>query len=359
VFNVLIVDDSPLVRSILRDFLEDSGEFKVVAEAENGREGLEKIAVLNPDLITMDIDMPVMNGLDAVEEIRKSFTTPVVVISTQDTAKAAYEATARGAVEFYSKDIFTAAMPEDKKARILDSLVHIAGTKGKLPVLRDGKFSFDESPPALSRRPSGTGPQRPLRAPRKSAADRKAEAVVIGVSTGGPRALCSIFGALRRDFPLPLILVQHNSSGFDRGFVQWLRGYTALEVRLAGEGERPVPGRVHIAPTDRHLLVGKNGAFSFDDGPPVNNQKPAVDLLFKSAADYYGAALISLVLTGMGRDGAAGTRAVRDAGGLTMAQDERSSMIYGMPRAARETGCVDMVVGLEAIPRQLLLLAGR
>ena len=302
---------------------------------------------MNPDLVTMDIDMPVMNGLDAVEEIRKSFTTPVVVISTQDTARAAYEATARGAVEFYAKDTFTAAMPEDKRAGILDSLVHIARIKGKLPVLRDRRFSFDGFPAALSR------------TPRKIAADRKAGAVVIGVSTGGPKALCSIFGALQRDFPLPFILVQHNSSGFDRGFVQWLGGYTSLEVRLAGEGERPVPGRVYIAPTDRHLLVGKDGTFTFDDGPPVNNQKPAVDLLFKSAAGYYGAALVSLVLTGMGCDGAEGTRAVRDAGGLTMAQDERSSMIYGMPRAARETGCVDMVVGLEAIPRQLLLLAGR
>ncbi|MDR2747048.1 MAG: response regulator [Treponema sp.] len=343
-FNVLIVDDSSLVRSILRDFLEGSGKFKVVAEAENGREGLEKTIALNPDLVTMDIDMPVMNGLDAIGEIRKNLATPIVVISTQDTARAAYEATARGAVEFYSKDVFTAAMPADKRARILDTLVHVSGIKGKLPVLRDGRFSFDESP----------APGKP----RKPAADRKPEAVVIGVSTGGPKALCSIFGALQGDFPLPIILVQHNSSGFDRGFAQWLKDYTALDVWLAGERERPVPGRVHIAPTDRHLLVGKDGAFIFDDGPPVNNQKPAADLLFKSAADYYGAALISLVLTGMGCDGAEGTRAVKGAGGLTMAQDERSSMIYGMPRAAWETGCVDMVVALDLIPRQLRFLAG-
>jgi two-component system chemotaxis response regulator CheB len=338
-FDVLIVDDSPLVRSILRDFLEGSGKFRVVAEAENGREGVEKTIALNPDLVTMDIDMPVMNGLDAIGEIRKNLATPIVVISTQDTAKAAYEATVRGALEFFSKDVFTAAMTaamtSEKRQRILETLIHISGIKGRLPALQGGKFSHY--------------PGRPV---------HRVEAVVIGVSTGGPRALCSLFGALPEQFPLPIILVQHNSSGFDRGFVQWLRDYTALDVQLAGEGERPAPGRIHIAPTDRHLLVGKDGVFIFDDGPPVNNQKPAADLLFKSAAKFYGAALVSLVLTGMGCDGAEGTRAVKEAGGVTMAQDEQSSMIYGMPRAAWETGCVDIVVALDAAPRQLLLLAG-
>jgi two-component system chemotaxis response regulator CheB len=339
-FSVLIIDDSSLVRSILRDFLEDSGKFRVVAEAENGREGVKKTFSLNPDLVTMDIDMPEMNGLDAIAEIRKNMATPIVVISTQDTARAAYEATVRGALEFYSKDIFTAAMTAEKRRQVLDSLIHISGIKGRFPILRGGGFSTS---------PVNQGPAR----------RRRPEAVVIGVSTGGPRALCSIFGALQRDFPLPIVLVQHNSPGFDRGFVQWLGDYTALEVRLAGEGERPAPGRIDIAPTDRHLLVGRDGAFRFDDGAPVNNQKPAADLLFKSAAAYYGASLASLVLTGMGCDGAEGTRAVKKAGGFTMAQDKQSSMSYGMPRAAWETGCVDLVVPLDAVAGHLLFLAGR
>ncbi|MDR1899340.1 MAG: chemotaxis-specific protein-glutamate methyltransferase CheB [Treponema sp.] len=339
--NVLIVDDSALVRSILRDFLEGSGKFRVAGEAENGREGVEKAGALNPDLVTMDIDMPVMNGFDAIEEIRKNLAVPVVVISTQDTARAAYEATVRGALEFYAKDLFTAAMTEEKRQRILDTLVHISGIKGKLPVLVGGRFSFGAAAPA-ARNPVRRG---------------KTAALVIGVSTGGPRALCSIFGALPKDFPLPILLVQHNSSGFDKGFVQWLKDYTPLEVVLAQEGEQPSPGKIFMAPTDRHLLVGRDGAFTFDDGAPVNNQKPAADLLFKSAAKFYGAALISLVLTGMGCDGAEGTRAVKEAGGITLAQDEQSSMIYGMPRAAWETGCVDQVFSLDAIPQQLLLLS--
>jgi two-component system chemotaxis response regulator CheB len=180
------------------------------------------------------------------------------------------------------------------------------------------------------------------------------KAVVIAASTGGPRALCSICAALPGDFPAPIILVQHNASGFDRGFVRWLRGCTVLEVILARAGVLPAAGTIYMAPTDRHLVLDGGGMFAFDDGAPVNNQKPAADLLFASAARFYGAALVSLVLTGMGSDGAAGTRAVKEGGGITLAQDERSSMIDGMPRAARETGCVDLVVSLDTIPRCLL-----
>jgi two-component system chemotaxis response regulator CheB len=343
--DVLIVDDSSLVRSILQDFLESSGKFRVVGEAQNGREGLEKALALDPDLITMDIDMPVMNGLDAIGEIRKVLAVPVVVISTHDTAKIAYEATARGALEFYAKDIFTASMPAKKRAQILDTLVHISGIKGKLPIIRDGRFSFSESPVT------------PPRSGRKFTADRKIGAVVIAASTGGPRALCSLCGALPKNFPVPILLVQHNSSGFDRGFVQWLNPYTPLEVVLAGEGDLPAPGKIYMAPTDRHLLLNRHGRCAFDDGPPENNQKPAADVLFRSAAKFYGPGLVSLVLTGMGSDGAEGTRAVKEAGGITLAQDEQSSMIYGMPRMARETGCVDTVIALDAAPQHLVLLA--
>jgi two-component system chemotaxis response regulator CheB len=379
-FNALIVDDSSLVRSILRDFLEGSGRFRVAGEAENGREGVKQALALNPDLITMDIDMPVMNGLDAIGEIRKALAVPVVVISTHDTAKTAYEATARGALEFYAKDVFTADMPAEKRTRILETLIHVAGIKGKLPILRDGRFSFDESPrtgpaplapegpaaiePAATEGPAAAGPAplasegpaavAPAGPLRRRAGGHAVEAVVIAASTGGPRALCSICGALPGDFPVPILLVQHNSSGFDRGFVQWLNGYTALEVVLAQAGALPAAGKIYMAPTDRHLLLDESGVFTFDDGAPVHNQKPAADMLFKSAAGFYGAGLVSLVLTGMGVDGAAGTRAVKEGGGLTLAQDEESSMIYGMPRAARETGCVDVIAPLDLIPRHLL-----
>jgi two-component system chemotaxis response regulator CheB len=330
--KTLIVDDSSLVRSILKDFLESEGSFKVIGEAENGREGVDKAQLLNPDLITMDIEMPEMTGLEAIEEIKKTLCIPIVVISTHDTARMAYQATVKGALEFYAKDIFTSAMDPMRRDQILATLKQISGIKGRVPRQYD-----------------------PSSAPPKCVAARKIRGVVIASSTGGPRALNQLCSALPGDLPVPIILVQHNTSGFDKGFVQWLNDCTPLEVRLAEEGEIPVGGRLYAAPTDKHLLIGKDG-FVFNDGEIVNNQKPAADILFKSAAEYYGDGVISVVLTGMGADGAEGTRYIRQAGGITIAQDEETSLIYGMPKAAAETGCVDMVLPLGKIAQRLILL---
>jgi two-component system chemotaxis response regulator CheB len=328
--KTLIVDDSPLVRSIIRDFLESDGSFEIVGEAENGSDGVSQARLLGPDLITMDIEMPVMNGLEAIGEIKKILSTAIVVISTHDTAKMAYDATVRGALEFYAKDIFTSQMNGRQRAHILETLKHITGIKARTTARRETA-------------------EQPYVAPRVI------NAVLVASSTGGPKALSQLFAALPQNFPVPVLLVQHNTSGFDKGFVQWLNSYTPLEVRLAEEGTVPVRGKVYVAPTDRHLLLGKNG-FILDNGEPVNNQKPAADILFKSAASLYGNSVVSVVLTGMGCDGAEGTRYVKQAGGITIAQDEASSMIYGMPRAAAETGCVDLILPLGLIAERLVLV---
>ena len=329
--NTLIVDDSPLVRSIIRDFLESDGSFRVVGEAGNGRDGVDLARQLNPDLITMDIDMPVMNGLEAIDEIKKFMTTAIVVISTHGSAKMAYEATVKGALEFYPKDVFTSGMGSGQREKILNTLKNITGIK--------------RSAHAERKSPAGAAVVTP----------RRIMAVVIAASTGGSKALNRLCAALPKDFPAPIILVQHNSSGFDSGFAQWLDATTPLCVGLAVERTIPAKGNLYVAPTDRHLLLDGTG-FTFDDGEPVQNQKPAADALFKSAAELYGENLVSVVLTGMGSDGADGTRYVKRAGGITIAQDEASSMIYGMPRAAVETGCVDMVLPLDLIPRRLISL---
>jgi len=329
--KTLIVDDSPLVRSIIRDFLESDGSFVVVGEAGDGRDGADQARQLNPDLITMDIDMPVMNGLESIDEIKKFMTTAIVVISTHDSVKMAYEATVRGALEFYPKDVFTSGMDSGQREKILHTLKNITGVKKSVPANRESSAGVSAIAP------------------------RQISAVVIAASTGGPKALNRLCAALPKDFPVPIILVQHNSSGFDSGFVQWLDAATPLCVCLARERTVPVKGHLYVAPTDRHLLLGRTG-FMFDDGEPVQNQKPAADVMFKSAAAMYGKSLVSVVLTGMGSDGADGTRYVKQAGGITIAQDEASSMIYGMPRAALETGCVDMVLHLDLIAGQLVSL---
>jgi len=327
--RTLIVDDSPLVRSIIKDFLESEGSFEVIGEAENGRDGVRMARDLDPDLVTMDIEMPVMNGLDAIVEIKKFSSCGIIVISTHDTAKMAYNATVMGAHEFYSKDIFTSQMDEEKRKEIFDTLKQIMKIRNK-----NGGLN------ALS---------------VSSTSARKFSCVVIASSTGGPMALCQLCSGLPENFSVPIFLVQHNTSGFDRGFVQWLDEYSKLDIELAEEGTIPAKGSIYVAPTDRHLVINNRG-IAFDDSEPVNNQKPAADLLFKSAAEVYGNSVISVVLTGMGTDGAEGTRIVKQAGGLTIAQDEKSSMIYGMPQAAAQTGCVDIVLPLNEIASKLVSL---
>jgi two-component system chemotaxis response regulator CheB len=329
--KTLIVDDSALVRSILRDFLESDGSFEIVGEAENGVDGVTQAQFLNPDLITMDIEMPRMNGLEAIEKIKKTISPAIVVISTHDTAKMAYDATVKGAHEFFAKDIFTSQMSEPQRNHILNTLKHITGISKRISV-------YKETVPQVYVKP------------------RRVNCVVIASSTGGPKALSQLSAALPEDFPVPILLVQHNTSGFDKGLVQWLNGYTPLQVYLAEEGTIPIKGRMYIAPTDKHLVINNRG-IAFDDSKPINNQKPAADLLFKSASALYGKSLVSVVLTGMGCDGAEGTRCVKNAGGITIAQDEATSMVYGMPQAAVETGCVDIVLPLGNIARQLVLLA--
>jgi two-component system chemotaxis response regulator CheB len=327
--NTLIVDDSAMARAVLRDFLESEGSFKIIGEAEDGEDAVRKILSLSPDLVTLDIEMPKMNGLEVIERVMKKMMVPIVVISSQDTAKNAYEATLKGALEFYSKDLFTSSLAPAKQAQIFETLKRVSGIKGRRADLSLASHNGIKQPE-----------------------QRKIDAVVIASSTGGPKALSRFFSLLSGDFPVPLAVVQHNSSGFDRGFSQWLDGYTKLEVKLAEDGEVPRPGRVYIAPTDKHLTL-RGMSFAYSNEEPVNNQKPAADLLFKSAARSLGRSLVSVVLTGMGSDGAVGTRKIREMGGITLAQDEESSLIYGMPRAAVETGCVDMILPLDEIPPEL------
>jgi len=331
--RTLIIDDSPLVRNIIRDFLQSEGSFKVIAEAENGQEGIIKARDLNPDLITMDYQMPVMDGLLAIEEIRKFSNCGIVMISTHDTAKMAYDATVKGAHDFFAKDIFTSNMSDRQRSDIFNTLKQITNIKKKSLAPEEKIYDSINS-------------------------NQKINCVIIASSTGGPMALCQLFSGLQENFPVPILLVQHNTSGFDKGFVQWLDGYAKLNVHLAEKDIIPSKGNIYVAPTDKHLILGEKG-IDFDDSEAINNQKPAADILFKSAVKKYGASLISVVLTGMGNDGAQGTCYVKEAGGITIAQDESTSMIYGMPEAAVKTGCVDIVLPLNEIANILTSLTSQ
>ena len=352
--NTVIVDDSAMVREVLRDFLEEDGNFNIIGEAENGEEGVEKILALNPDLVTSDIEMPKMNGLEMIEKVMGINPVPIVVITSHDTAKTAYEASVRGALEFYPKDIFLKNVSPEKKQNIYDTLKRISGVKAR----NNSSFLNEFYSQNNEEKASET-----LNADKFEITEKeKTDMVVLASSTGGPRALSKFFSIMPGDFPLPIAIVQHNSSGFDVSFAQWLDTFTPLNVKLAEEGETPAAGNVYIAQTDKHLELRRSGdgsgyTFRYNDNEAEQNQKPAADVLFRTAADACGKSLVSVVLTGMGADGASGTQKVKETGGITIAQDEKTSLIYGMPKSAFETGCVDKVLPLEQIPYELVRLA--
>jgi len=337
VINTLIADGCPVTRSMLRDFFEGGENFKIIGEAADGQDAIDKILSLNPDLVTLDIELSKKNGFEVIEEAMKKTSVPIVVITNNDSAKNAYEATVKGALEFYSKAVFSASLPAEKRREIYETLRRISGVKSR---------KKESDAPVLNEEPS-----------------REIRAVVIASSTGGPKALAAFFALLPGNFHPPVVIVQHNSSGFDQSFAQWLATHTKLNVKLAEEGEPLKPGTVYVARTDKHLELRRKGAesddcrFFYNDEAPQHNQKPAADVLFKTAAESLKNALVSVVLTGMGSDGAAGTAAVREMGGVTLAQDEETSFIYGMPKAAAETGCVDKVLPLDKIPAELARLA--
>jgi two-component system chemotaxis response regulator CheB len=283
------------------------------------------------------------------------------VVTSHDTAKNAYEATVKGALEFYPKDTFSATLSPQKQQQIYETLKRISSVrtawKKDADALQQAPFDEPPSAPEPIAEPVEAVEATPKNRDIKK---RKIDAVVLASSTGGPKALSLFFPLIPANFTVPIVIVQHNSSGFDKSFAQWLGGYTSLKVKIAEEGETPAPGTVYIAQTDKHLELRLTDdgrmILRYNDNEPENNQKPAADVLFRTAAESLKESVISVVLTGMGSDGGAGTRRISEMGGITLAQDEATSLIYGMPKAAAETGRLDMALPLEKIPPELVRL---
>jgi two-component system chemotaxis response regulator CheB len=328
--KILIIDDSAVIRSILRGVLEAEDDMTVAGEAANGRAAAELNQALSPDMIIMNINLPIMNGLDAMRRIMREKPVPIVIFSGEATDARRAEALAAGAADVIRKpkiDAFNApGYPQAFIARIRGALSTGAGR------LRERVPRAPKPPGAYS-------------------------LIVAGASTGGPLALREILRVLPKTFPACVAVVQHMEKGFDRGFAGWLDDATPLTVRLAGPMNPVIPGRVYIAPTDLHLTV-KNRLLILEDGEKELNQKPSIDRLFHSASQCYKEALIGLLLTGMGRDGALGCRSIVSGGGITLVQDEKTSAIFGMPRAAIELNAATRVLPLSEISRHLLALAG-
>jgi two-component system chemotaxis response regulator CheB len=317
--RVLIVDDSPFIRRVLTDWLKATDEFEVAGCAANGEEALQKALELKPDVITLDVEMPVRNGLWALEQIMKAQPTPVIMVSSITTqgAAATMQALELGAVEIFAK-------PQGSSSfRFLESKDELLE---KIRGMKSAKLFGVRKPPS---RISAV----------RNASDR---VVLIASSTGGPKALYSFFATLPVGFPAPILIVQHMPPGFTACLAKRLEGIGTVPCREAASGDSVSAGEALFAPSGVHMKVGTKGQIEFDEETPrLHGVKPAADLLFTSAAKHYGSRCIGVVMTGMGRDGADGAVAIRKAGGHVFGEAENTCTIYGMPRAAMIAGGID------------------
>jgi two-component system chemotaxis response regulator CheB len=347
--RVLVVEDSPTVRHRLCEVLAADPDVDIAAVADNGRAAIEETQRVRPDVITMDIMLPSMSGLAATEYIMGHFPTPILVVSSSDNRSelfTTYDALAAGAVDVLEKP--TAHVSDTDWERQLRAAVKLVS---RIPVITHPRARLNSVRPAVNgARPSAL--RTPVAQPRP-----RCQVVVIGASTGGPGAVVEALNALPAAFSIPILLVQHISAPFATAFVEWLGNQIGRRAMCARDGERvgAAAGRVIVAPADRHLTVHA-GRIRLTDGVERHSCRPSVDTLFESAAAHYAGAATGCLLTGMGRDGAAGLLAIRRAGGLTIAQDEASSVVYGMPREAVLLDAVDEVLTPAEIGRRLATL---
>jgi two-component system chemotaxis response regulator CheB len=337
--RVLVVDDSALAREMIREILEAADGIEVVGEACDGNEAVAMAAQLRPDLVTMDIEMPVMGGLEAIERIIAQNPLPILAVTALTGVRTAFAAVSKGALDVIEKpDISPHNMQAlIRKIRMLarvDVAAHLAAV-GK------GKASS-----------AGAGDARPTRQ------GAKGRVVAIAASTGGPQAIFSILSRLPADFPAPIVISQHMAQGFTRGMAEWLNGATPLAVSVAANGELLSAGRVYVNPAEHCMRISGQGMVILGECDPRLLYRPSCNTLLDSVASAYGSGSIGLILSGMGNDGVAGMQAVKKAGGATLAQDAGSSVIFGMNKIAAESGCIDRLLPLLDIPSELLLRAG-
>lgn len=337
--RVLVVDDAVVIRRIVGDVLGGTTDIEVAATAANGKIALAKIPQINPDLVTLDVEMPEMDGLTTVREIRKLYPNlPVIMFSTLTSrgASAALEALAGGASDYVTKPANVGSVAVAME-RIREELI---------PKIRSlcAKAVPQSAPIALPAKRSTSLP------PKRGAG--QLEIVVIGVSTGGPNALAEVIPALPADLPVPILIVQHMPPVFTKVLADRLNQKSPLTVKEAEHGERVKAGTVYLAPGDFHMTVEKNPAGRFirlNQETPENSCRPAVDVLFRSAAAADGPNVLAAVLTGMGRDGFRGAEVVRETGGTVIVQDQATSVVWGMPGMVARAGLADEQVPLSQI----------
>lgn len=339
--KVLVVDDSAFMRHILRNELDADPEVEVVDTARDGVDALAKIEALRPDVVTLDLEMPRMDGFAALRQIMAEFPRPVIILSSlsQEGADATMRALRLGAVDFVPKPIKGVLDLQVVRDDLLNKIKHVAG-------LHVSKLLTAESGPPVERANAGFR----LRGRSYN------KIVVIGASTGGPRALYEVVPHLPQSLPAGVLVVQHMPAGFTRSLAARLDELSSLKVKEAEPGDIVQAGLVLIAPGNYHMGVSRGGRVGLDQMPPEHGVRPAVNVTMEAVARVYGPAAIGVILTGMGCDGTRGARLIKAAGGQILAEDESSCVVYGMLRSAIEAGVVDKVAPLRNIASEIVAM---
>lgn len=350
--KVLIIDDSALVRKLLRDILDSDPYIQVVGTAPDPIIAIRKIKTLSPDVITLDVEMPKMDGLTFLEKLMKSFPMPVLMFSslTQKGAEATMKALSLGAIDFIAKP--TVKLSEgigELRSELITKVKGAFGAKLKKAVA-----------PILDVPPKH-GMDAILKAKKTLSVKEGEQVLVIGASTGGTVAIEQILNKLPADAP-PTLIVQHMPPLFTKSFAQRVNNLSQMHILEAENNDQLQKGTALIAPGGKHMIINKGPSgyyVSIKDGPPVNRHKPSVDVLFRSAANTIGSNAIGIILTGMGDDGARGLKELKNTGAYTIAQDEESCVVFGMPKVAIELGAVEKILSLNSIAKFVMKMTNQ
>lgn len=352
--KMIIADDSAFMRKLLSDLFTQQDDFMVIDTARNGKEAIEKIRELKPDLVTMDVNMPIMDGLEALEILMKECRIPVVMISslTKTGTDATIKALSLGAVDFIEKVSGPISSITKIQTEILEKCraAVTANVRNYLQAntLRSKPIVSALKPP----NPAYTKFPVDVNILKKDVNGLDGEKIIaIGTSTGGPRALQQVITKLPRDLPCGVVIVQHMPAGFTKSLAERLNSLSDVEVKEAEHNDVVSPGKVYIAPGNYHMTVelqGRTRVIALNQNPPLSSHRPAVDILFDSVAKL-GNRVVSVILTGMGSDGAKGMTKIKSAGGYIIAEDESTSVVYGMPKSVVELGIADQILPVDRI----------
>jgi two-component system chemotaxis response regulator CheB len=329
--KVLVVDDSAFMRKFIGDIIQSDSEMELVGTARNGEDALRKIAIYKPDVITLDVEMPGLNGLDTLKRIMEQSPLPVIMVSslTQRDSKITIEALAAGAIDFITKPSLVKGESAEEIRRLLPLKIK-AAAGARLGAYKK-PLCFEEKL-------------------KKTASGRLARKVVaIGASTGGPRALEEVLKGFPADLPAAVLITQHMPAGFTTSLSKRLDRISPLRVEEAANGESILESKAYVAPGGVHLLVARDGTTLLSNSAPVNYVRPSADLMMETAAEVFGPSVVGVILTGMGRDGAEGMARIKEKGGKTVVQDPSTAVIPSMPQAVIKKGSADKIVSLERV----------